>query len=319
MSIATAGSARSDEIGRLVTELFPAQREAIKTTIRARLALPEAGPTDMGEALRILDADEARHSRGLVSASRPTRPPPSSGSFPPAPSSGSPRPMPIAGGSSYPPSSAPPRPTVPVAVEAAPPLRKRLLFPAALLVLAIGVAGGFAIVGASAAANAPRVAASAPATAASSVAPVASAVAADAPSSDSTPPVAVASAPVIEPAPTTSAVLAGVTGVARGAVRPWHAPVGAPQVKAVPHDDSAPAPAPAAEAAPAYLTLETFPWTKVSIDGKAIGATPLVHVSLPAGTHTVTMENAGEGVRESTVVTLKSGETLAKRLAFGPQ
>ncbi|MBX3203258.1 MAG: PEGA domain-containing protein, partial [Labilithrix sp.] len=57
-------------------------------------------------------------------------------------------------------------------------------------------------------------------------------------------------------------------------------------------------------------------WTRVTVNGKAVGSTPLVRLSLGPGTHTIVMENPGEGIRESTTVTIKSGETTSKRLAF---
>jgi len=65
-----------------------------------------------------------------------------------------------------------------------------------------------------------------------------------------------------------------------------------------------------------YLTLDTYPWTRVSTGGKVLGDTPLVRVPLSPGSHVLTMENTSEKVRTTTTVVVKAGETVSKRLAF---
>jgi len=65
-----------------------------------------------------------------------------------------------------------------------------------------------------------------------------------------------------------------------------------------------------------YLTIDTYPWTRVSTGGKLLGDTPLVRVPLSAGTHVLVLENTSEKVKQTTVVNIKAGETLSKRLAF---
>ena len=65
-----------------------------------------------------------------------------------------------------------------------------------------------------------------------------------------------------------------------------------------------------------YLTLDTYPWTRVSMGGRVLGDTPLVHIPIAAGTHVLTLENSNEKVRTTTVVTIKAGETFSRRLAF---
>ena len=65
-----------------------------------------------------------------------------------------------------------------------------------------------------------------------------------------------------------------------------------------------------------YLTLDTYPWTRVSTGGKVLGDTPLVRIPLSVGTHVLTMENTGEKVRTTTTVVVRPGETVSKRLAF---
>ncbi|MBX3217105.1 MAG: PEGA domain-containing protein, partial [Labilithrix sp.] len=54
----------------------------------------------------------------------------------------------------------------------------------------------------------------------------------------------------------------------------------------------------------------------VTMNGKALGDTPLVRVQLPPGTHTLVLENAAEKIRQTTVVTIKAGESVSRRLAF---
>jgi serine/threonine-protein kinase len=72
--------------------------------------------------------------------------------------------------------------------------------------------------------------------------------------------------------------------------------------------------APAAE--DGYLTLDTYPWTKVSDGSKVLGSTPLVHVALSAGSHTLTLENPDQGIKQQTTLTIKAGETVSKRLGL---
>ncbi len=85
----------------------------------------------------------------------------------------------------------------------------------------------------------------------------------------------------------------------------------APPVQAVP----VLAPPPAAQET-GYFSIDTYPYTKVSLDGRLLGVTPLVHAAIPPGTHTITLENTSEGVLRTTVVTVKPGETVTRRLAF---
>ncbi len=78
--------------------------------------------------------------------------------------------------------------------------------------------------------------------------------------------------------------------------------------------------APPPPAAPAddvgYLTFDTYPWTKVSENGRALGTTPLVRVALPPGAHTLTLENPDQGIKQSYSVTIKPGDTSSHRLGL---
>jgi serine/threonine-protein kinase len=94
----------------------------------------------------------------------------------------------------------------------------------------------------------------------------------------------------------------------------WSPPPPAPR-PAPPKEDSTAASSSATEA-PGFLTMDTYPWTRVSVDGKVVGSTPLVHFALAPGVHSVAMDNPAENVHQSTSVVIKSGETISKRLAF---
>jgi serine/threonine-protein kinase len=65
-----------------------------------------------------------------------------------------------------------------------------------------------------------------------------------------------------------------------------------------------------------FLTIDTYPWTKVTVNGRALGSTPLVKAPLAAGAYTVVLENPDEKISEHVTVTIKAGETVSKRLAF---
>jgi len=113
------------------------------------------------------------------------------------------------------------------------------------------------------------------------------------------------------PAPKVAAAVAPPVAQPRWSPPPAPAPAPAPQPTATPA-----APAPAPEAEQGFLTLDTYPWTRVSENGRVLGNTPLVRVPLPAGTHVLTLENAQDNVRQSTTVVIKPNETVSKRLAF---
>lgn len=74
--------------------------------------------------------------------------------------------------------------------------------------------------------------------------------------------------------------------------------------------------APAATGEPGFLTLETYPWTKVTEGGRTLGNTPLVRVPLPPGTHNLKLENAEQDINKQLTVVIKSGETMSKRIGI---
>jgi serine/threonine-protein kinase len=73
--------------------------------------------------------------------------------------------------------------------------------------------------------------------------------------------------------------------------------------------------APVAEA-PGYLSLDTTPYSVVSEGGRTIGTTPLLRVPLAPGAHTLTLRNPEQGLSTTYQVTIRSGETVSRRLGL---
>jgi len=71
----------------------------------------------------------------------------------------------------------------------------------------------------------------------------------------------------------------------------------------------APAPAAPAEAAEAFLNINSIPPSTCYLDGRSLGSTPRVHVSVRPGTHTVKFINAEQGLTKSVSVSVGAGET----------
>jgi serine/threonine-protein kinase len=63
-----------------------------------------------------------------------------------------------------------------------------------------------------------------------------------------------------------------------------------------------------AAAAPGFVNIYADPWAHVSVDGRALGATPLAHIPLPAGTHRLRLENPKTRPVER-LVHIESGKT----------
>jgi serine/threonine-protein kinase len=59
-----------------------------------------------------------------------------------------------------------------------------------------------------------------------------------------------------------------------------------------------------------YLTLNTKPWAKVSIDGQPYGSTPLFKTKLEPGRHTIHLVNEQAGINLKRTVNIKPGQTL---------
>jgi serine/threonine-protein kinase len=77
-----------------------------------------------------------------------------------------------------------------------------------------------------------------------------------------------------------------------------------------------PSPQPPAEEN-GYLTITSYPWAKITENGKPLCTTPCNKVPLSPGTHTLTVEN-GEtpGQKQTVTVVIKSNETATKYVGF---
>jgi hypothetical protein len=67
---------------------------------------------------------------------------------------------------------------------------------------------------------------------------------------------------------------------------------------------------------PGTLRVNTRPWSQVYVDGRLIGNTPQMNISLPAGTHRVTLVNPDFNIRQSVSVTIESGQVTTRVLTL---
>jgi len=72
------------------------------------------------------------------------------------------------------------------------------------------------------------------------------------------------------------------------------------------------------EAAPSFgfLTIDTSPWSQVSVGGRTLGQTPLIGVKLPSGSQVLLLKNPEQGIETSYPVTIESGKTTVRRLGI---
>jgi serine/threonine-protein kinase len=93
--------------------------------------------------------------------------------------------------------------------------------------------------------------------------------------------------------------------VAGYAAAPRPAPAPAPREAA-----AAPAAAsPAGEGAEAFLNINSIPPSTAFLDGRSLGSTPKVHVSVKPGPHTVKFVDSDDGLTKTVSVSVGSGET----------
>lgn len=69
------------------------------------------------------------------------------------------------------------------------------------------------------------------------------------------------------------------------------------------------APPQVVESSPGFLTIDTQPWTKVTVDGEYWGSTPIFKRKIASGAHDVRFVNEGENINKVDKVIVKSGET----------
>ena len=65
-----------------------------------------------------------------------------------------------------------------------------------------------------------------------------------------------------------------------------------------------------------FLTIDTSPWSLVSVGGKLLGQTPLVGIKLPSGNQVLALRNPELGIQTSYTVTIEPGKTLARRIGI---
>lgn len=69
-------------------------------------------------------------------------------------------------------------------------------------------------------------------------------------------------------------------------------------------------------APPGYLTLDTTPWSNVSLGGASLGQTPLVGVEVQPGDHLLELVNSELGITSRYVVNIASGVTTVRRIGL---
>jgi hypothetical protein len=65
-----------------------------------------------------------------------------------------------------------------------------------------------------------------------------------------------------------------------------------------------------------FLTLDTHPWSVVSVGGRVLGQTPLVNVKLPAGAQVLSLRNSEQGIEASYPVQIEAGKTTVRRIGI---
>ena len=66
------------------------------------------------------------------------------------------------------------------------------------------------------------------------------------------------------------------------------------------------------------LQVNSRPWSQVWVDGRLIGNTPQMNISLPAGRYRVTLVNPDFNIRETVTVQITAGETTRKIVTLNP-
>jgi serine/threonine-protein kinase len=85
----------------------------------------------------------------------------------------------------------------------------------------------------------------------------------------------------------------------------------------VTHAPPPPPPPPVEDKDPGFLTINVYPWAKVSEGGRVLcAATPCNKIPLSPGAHTLTLDNPEQGMKQTTSVTIKSGETTTRAIGF---
>jgi serine/threonine-protein kinase len=134
---------------------------------------------------------------------------------------------------------------------------------------------------------------------------------------ESAAPTVTATATATTPPPTKPTATAPTTATSTTNTTPSPKPHTPPPVRPAnnPPKPSPPPQPPAEENG--YLTITSYPWAKITENGKPVCTTPCNKVPLSPGTHTLTVEN-GEtpGQKQTVTVVIKSNETSTKYVGF---
>ena len=76
---------------------------------------------------------------------------------------------------------------------------------------------------------------------------------------------------------------------------------------------TAPAPAPPGDG---FVSVDTTPWTEVTVDGVSLGHTPLMRARVASGTRRFTFRNRELGINVSRMIDVPPGESLTRRFTF---
>ena len=65
-----------------------------------------------------------------------------------------------------------------------------------------------------------------------------------------------------------------------------------------------------------FLTIDTSPWSQVSVGGRVLGQTPLIGVRLPSGNQVLSLRNPELGIETSYPITIENGKTSVRRIGI---
>lgn len=89
--------------------------------------------------------------------------------------------------------------------------------------------------------------------------------------------------------------------------------LGAPTVHSESQVVQAPTPSPQpAVATTGFLSFDSSPWARVSLNGRVLGVTPLRQVQLPVGKHQLRLENSEFGISKTVIVEVAAGQTVSR-------
>ncbi len=106
-------------------------------------------------------------------------------------------------------------------------------------------------------------------------------------------------------------------GSGNGTVTAPRNPPTSPRPPVVAHTAPSPPPSPSEDKDPGFLTISVYPWAKVSEGARVLcAATPCSKIPLSPGPHTLILENAEQGTKQTIAVAIKSGETTARAIGL---